>query len=226
MEYKTLDNLEFPKILGKIAHFASSRAAKEKILKQEPSIDSNEISGWLSEIEDYHNYSESGIKLNTGSVNDIREIVEILNSGSTILESEDFLKVRANIQITESLKKNFESHTSGWAIKPTDRIAERIKSLPPLVTLCQRIDDCLDDHGQIKNTASPALASIRREFTKNTLEIEKQLNIFLSSHSDDIQDHYFTLRNERYVVPVLVSSQSRIQGIVHDQSIEYKHHYR
>ena len=33
MEHKTLDNLEFPKILGKIAIFASSRAAKEKILE-------------------------------------------------------------------------------------------------------------------------------------------------------------------------------------------------
>ncbi len=218
MEHKTLDNLEFPKILGKIAQFASSRAAKEKILSLEPSTDQNEILGWLSEIEDYKNYSEAGVKLNTGSVNDIRELVEILNSGSTILGSDDFLKVRANIQITGSLKKNFENQTSGWAIKPTDRIAERIKAMPPLITLCQRIDDCIDDHGQIKNTASPALASIRREFTKNTQEIEKQLNLFLNSHSDDIQDHYFTLRNERYVVPVLASSQNRIQGIVHDQS--------
>ena len=218
MEHKTLDNLEFPKILGKIAIFASSRAAKEKILELEPSTDANEISGWLSEIEDYNNYSESGVKLNTGSVNDIRELIEIINSGSTILGCDDFLKVKNNIQITGSLKKNFESQTSGWAIKPTDRIAERIKAMPPLITLCQRIDDCIDDHGQIKNTASPALASIRREFSKNTAEIEKQLNLFLSSHSEDIQDHYFTLRNERYVVPVSAASQSRIQGIVHDQS--------
>ncbi len=218
MERKTLENLEFPKILGKIAVYASSRAAKDYILKLEPSTDPNEIRGWLSEIEDYKNYSEAGVRLNTGSVNDIRELIEILNSGSTILGSEDFLKVRANIQITGSLKKNFESQTSGWAIRPTDRIAERIKAMPPLIALCQRIDDCLDDHGQIKNTASPALASIRRDLVKNTAEIEKQLNLFLSSHADDIQDHYFTLRNERYVVPVSAASQGRIQGIVHDQS--------
>lgn len=218
MEHKTLDNLEFPKILSKIAQYASSRAAKDKILNLEPSVDSNEISGWLSEIDDYNNYSESGIKLNIGAVNDIRELIEILNSGSTVLGGDDFLKVRANIQITGNLKKNFEAHTAGWAIKPTDRIAERIKAMPSLITLCQRIDDCLDDHGQIKNTASPALASIRREFAKNTSEIEKQLNIFLNSHTDDIQDHYFTLRNERYVIPVSAASQSRIQGIVHDQS--------
>ncbi|MBQ3643275.1 MAG: Smr/MutS family protein, partial [Candidatus Riflebacteria bacterium] len=218
MERKTLDNLEFPKILGKIAIYASSRAAKDKILKLEPSTDANEIRGWLSEIEDYKNYSEAGIRLNTGAVNDIRELIEILNSGSTVLGSDDFLKVRANIQITGSLKKNFEAQTAGWTIKPTDRIAERIKAMPPLIALCQRIDDCLDDHGQIKNTASPTLASIRREFSKNTAEIEKQLNLFLNSHADDIQDHYFTLRNERYVVPVSASSQGRIQGIVHDQS--------
>lgn len=218
MENKTLVNLEFPKILGKIAAFASSRAAKEKILTMQPSVDQNEIYGWLNEIEEYQNYSEAGVKLNTGAVNDIRELIEILESGSTVLGADDFLKVRANIEICGNVKKNFEAHTQGWAIKPTDRIAERIKAMPPLITLCQRIDDCLDGHGQVKNTASPALASIRREYSKNVQDIEKQLNMFLSSHTDDVQDHYFTLRNERYVVPVLAASQSRIQGIVHDQS--------
>lgn len=218
MENKTLINLEFPKILGKIAAFASSRAAKEKILLMQPSVDKNEIYGWLNEIEDYQRYSEAGIKLYTGGVNDIRELIEILNSNSNILGTEDFLKVRSNIDVCASIKKNFESHTQAWSVKPTDRIAERIKAMPSLITLCQRIDDCLDSHGQIKNTASPALASIRREYTKNVQDIEKQLNIFLSSHSDDIQDHYFTVRNERYVVPVQAASQNSIQGIVHDQS--------
>ncbi len=218
MEQKTLENLEFPKILGRIAAFASSRAAKERILSLQPSTDSNQIYGWLSEIEEYQNYSEAGIKLNTGAVNDIRELIEILESGSTILSGEDFLKVRANIEICGSIKKNFENHTAGWAIKPTDHIAERIKQMPALITLCQRIDDCLDDHGEIKTSASPLLASIRREYSKNVQDIEKQLNIFLSSHQDDIQDHYFTVRNERYVIPINAASQSRIQGIVHDQS--------
>ena len=218
MEYKTLENLEFSKILGKIAAFAASRAAKEKILSQKPSTDANEIYGWLSEIEDYENYSEAGIKLYTGAVTDIRELIEVLNSGSTILGSDDFLKVRANIEICGNIKKNFETHTAGWSVKPTDRIADRIRQMPGLTTLCQRIDDCVDSHGQIKNSASPALASIRREYAKDSADIEKQLNIFLSSHADDIQDHYFTVRNERYVVPVSAASQNRIQGIVHDQS--------
>ena len=218
MENKTLINLEFPKILGRIAVFASSRAGKEKILAIQPSVDSNEIYGWLNEIEDYQKYSEAGIKLYTGGVNDIRELIEILNTNSAILGSEDFLRVRSNIEICGSIKNNFEAHIRSWSVKPTDSIAERIKAMPSLVVLCQRIDDCLDSHGNIKNTASPALASIRREYSKGVQEIEKQLNIFLSSHADDIQDHYFTLRNERYVVPVLASSQNRIQGIVHDQS--------
>ena len=218
MEQQSLINLEFNKILTIIASFAGSRAAKERILALHPSTDANQISGWLSEIDEFLDYSQAGLKIHPGGLRDIREIIEVLQAGSTVLGSEDFLKVKANIEVATSLKKAFDNQTSGWVIKGSGRLAERIKGMPALTGLFQRIDDCLDDRGQVRSDASPALASIRREYTQTVGNIEKQLNAFLSHHAEDVQDRYFTLRNDRYVVPVLASAQSRIQGIVHDQS--------
>ena len=218
VEQKSLDNLEFSKILAIIASFAGSRAAKEKILALHPSTDANEISGWLAEIDEYLEYSNAGVKINPGGLRDIREIIEILQAGSTVLGSEDFLKVKANIETAASLRKTFDSHSTSLSLKIQGRISERIRGMPLLSGLFQRIDDCLDDRGQVRNDASPALASIRREYTQTVGNIEKQLAAFLAHHAEDVQDRYFTLRNDRYVVPVLASAQSRIQGIVHDQS--------
>lgn len=218
MEQKSLDNLEFNKILTIIASFAGSRAAKEKILALHPAVDANQINGWLGEIDEFLDYSQAGFKINPGGMRDIREIIEVLHAGSTVLGSEDFLKVKANIEVAAGLKKAFENRTSGWVIKGSGRLAERIKGIPPLTGLFQRIDDCLDDRGQVRGDASPALASIRREYAQTVGNIEKQLNAFLAHHAEDVQDRYFTLRNDRYVVPVLASAQGHIQGIVHDQS--------
>lgn len=218
MEQKSLDNLEFGKILAIIASFAGSRAAKEKILALHPSIDANQINGWLAEIDEYLNYSQAGIKIHPGGLRDIREVIQVLHAGSTVLGSEDFLKVKANIEVAAGLKKAFDSRNVSCVIKGTARLAERIKNMPSLSNLFQRIDDCLDDRGQIRSDASPALASIRREFTQTVSNIEKQLAAFLAHHAEDVQDRYFTLRNDRYVVPVLASAQNRIQGLVHDQS--------
>ncbi|MBU1109021.1 MAG: hypothetical protein KKB51_20245, partial [Candidatus Riflebacteria bacterium] len=237
MEQKSLDNLEFSKILSIISTFAGSRAAKEAILALQPSTDSSKIESWLSEIDEFLEYSQAGFKIHPGGLRDIREILEVLRSGSTVLGSEDFLKVKANIEAAAGVKKAFESHAislnlpasaAGYValmakghkshLKKGGRIAERVKNMPALGSLFQRIDDCLDDRGQVRSDASPALASIRREYSQMVSSTEKQLTAFLSQHSDDVQDHYFTLRNDRYVVPILASAQSRIQGIVHDQS--------
>ena len=218
MEQLSLDNLEFSKILSIISSFAGSRAAKESILALQPSTDRNQIESWLCEIDEYLEYSQTGLKIHPGGLRDIREVLEILRSGSTVLGSEDFLKVKANIEAAASVKKSFETHSGPLAVKKGGRMAERIKNMPALGSLFQRIDDCLDDRGQVRSDASPTLTSIRREYSQMVSSTEKQLSAFLSQHNDDVQDHYFTLRNERYVVPVLASAQSRIQGIVHDQS--------
>lgn len=218
MEQKSLDNLEFNKILAIIASYAGSRAAKEKIIAASPSTDANQINGWLGEIDEFLDYSQAGFKIHPGGLRDIREVIEILNAGSTVLGSEDFLKVKANIEVAATLKKAFDNQVSGWVIKGSGRLAERVKGMPALTGLFQRIDDCLDDRGQVRSDASPALASIRREYTQTVGNIEKQLTAFLAHHAEDVQDRYFTLRNDRYVVPVLASAQSHIQGIIHDQS--------
>jgi len=218
MEQLSLDNLEFSKILSIISSFAGSRAAKENLLALQPATDRNQIESWLCEIDEYLEYSQAGLKIHPGGLRDIREVLEILRSGSTVLGSEDFLKVKANIEAAAAVKKSFEAHSGPLAVKKSNHMAERIKNMPSLGSLFQRIDDCLDDRGQVRSDASPALASIRREYAQMVSSTEKQLSAFLSQHTDDVQDHYFTLRNERYVIPILASAQSRIQGIVHDQS--------
>lgn len=218
MEAKSLLNLEFDKILKIIAGYAGSVAAKEDILALHPTTDRHQIEAQLAEIDEFLDYSQAGVKINLGGIRDIREILEVLGSGSCVLGSDDFLKVKADIEVAVNLKKIFESSDSSYVIKGGNRISERVRRIPSLKNVWQRIDDCLDDRGNLRSDASPALASIRREYSQTVTNIEKQLNAFIQSHADDIQDKFFTIRNERYVVPIQASAQNRIQGIVHDQS--------
>lgn len=218
MEQKSLNNLEFDKILAKIAAFAGSQAAKEAIFEFHPITDAAKINSDLAEIDEFLDYSQAGMKINLGGIRDIREILDALETGNCILSSDDFLKVKADIEVAVNLKKLFDSSDSSWVVKGGQKISDRVRRIPSLKNVWQRIDDCLDDRGVVKNTASPALAAIRREYSQTVTNIEKQLNAFIHQHSDDIQDKFFTIRNDRYVVPIQASAQSRIQGIVHDQS--------
>jgi DNA mismatch repair protein MutS2 len=218
MEQKSLKNLEFEKVLALVASYAGSNAAREELLTLEPVSDAEKISRDHSEIEEFLDYSEAGIKFNIGGIRDLRDIFELLETRGCILESDEFLKVKANIEVASGLKKTLSSGESGYVIKSGNRIAEKLHNLPALTGLKQRIDDCIDDKGEVPSSASPVLAAIRREFSQTVAGIEKQLNGFINKHSDDVQDKFFTIRNERYVLPIQASAQSRIQGIVHDQS--------
>ena len=117
MEQKSLDNLEFNKILAIIASFAGSYSAKEAILSLHPTTNANEIRAKLDEIEEYQEYSESGLKLNPGGLRDIREILNVLRTGSTVLAPEDFLLVKSNIETANALKKALENHTDHTKVR-------------------------------------------------------------------------------------------------------------
>ncbi|MGM0598826.1 MAG: endonuclease MutS2 [Candidatus Rifleibacteriota bacterium] len=218
MEQKSLSNLEFEKILRLISEFAGSKAAQEQICAFHPMVDEEQIQECLSEIDEYLDYSEAGVKISIGGIRDLRYIFSALHNNDSVLEAEDFIKVKADLEVMAGLKKTFSDSDSSWVIKGGEKISRRINQAPSLKNITQRIEDCLDDQGNLKAGASPALNSIRRDYSRTQKEIEKQLNAYISSHSDDVQDNFFTIRNDRYVIPVQASGQSRIQGIVHDQS--------
>ena len=219
MESKSINNLEFHKVLDIIASFAGSSAARDKILAIMPVDDKEQIKSWLSEVEEFQNYAQRGLQFSFSGIRDIREILEILKSGSHILASDDFMKVLANIKVANKLRVRIDSqHSIDFRGEIKGVIYHQIKNLPKLKHIGDRIEACFDEKSELRNNASPALATIRRELIQTKHKVEKQLQLYINEHSNDLQDSFFTIRNERYVIPVSASAQSRIQGIVHDQS--------
>ena len=79
---------------------------------------------------------------------------------------------------------------------------------------------CLDPGGEVRDDASPALASARREANRLAAEIQNRLDRILRNPdvSGALSDRYFTVRNDRYVLPVRADARGQVRGIVHDAS--------
>jgi DNA mismatch repair protein MutS2 len=103
-------------------------------------------------------------------------------------------------------------------------------SLPLLEDLCEPLTDfkqledeirrCIDEQGDVLDSASPELASLRRDIRVNEGRAREKLESLIRSASVQkmLQETLITMRNDRYVIPVKQEYRAHFGGIVHDQS--------
>ncbi len=212
MEEKSLHHLEFSKVLALIAGYAGSKAAKEAILALRPAIERRQIVQSLDELDELLGFLDRGFHLPIGGLREVRDILEQLRGGRDVLDGDDFLRVRSNLEVVREVRRSFQDAPA------MPLLQAKLDGLPDLSPLHREISLTINDKGAVRDDASPRLAGIRRDLLKARQELEKRLTEYLHSQGDAFSDSFFTLRNERYVVPVKVGSQSQIQGIVHDES--------
>jgi len=82
------------------------------------------------------------------------------------------------------------------------------------------IEASFERSGEVKDSASPALASARARARNLASEIQAKIEQFLGSSdvSPHLSDSYYTIRNDRFVLPVRTDARGAIRGIVHDAS--------
>jgi DNA mismatch repair protein MutS2 len=105
--------------------------------------------------------------------------------------------------------------------------AEERRALAPLYEQMpdvSEVDACLrglfDASGELRDDASPALAEACARRTTHLQRLKVRLDKYLQR--DDIQDLaqdlYYTQRDDRFVIPVIASFQSKVPGIIHGTS--------
>src|SRR5690606_29682711 len=89
-----------------------------------------------------------------------------------------------------------------------------------LKELERELERCLDEHGELKDSASPTLARIRSEIARTANRIREKMDNIIKSPQFQVmlQDNLITMRRERFVVPVKSEYRNQFKGIVHDQS--------
>ena len=74
--------------------------------------------------------------------------------------------------------------------------------------------------GTLADFASVALARLRRDVEKQRHQIQESLERFLRAHHEDgtLQEDFVTIRNDRFVVPVVTGRERRVEGVIHGAS--------
>jgi len=74
--------------------------------------------------------------------------------------------------------------------------------------------------GSLTDDASVTLGKLRRDQEKQRRSIEQSLERFLRAHGEDgtLQEEFVTIRNDRFVVPVVTGRERRVEGVIHGSS--------
>ncbi len=215
MEPRTINMLEFPKVLQRLSKEAVSHPGKQACLETSFFEDPGELEHELNLLREIISCcKEYGPKLNF-----FPDITSCLNS---IDRPDAFLDIEHLWDISSFLK---EAEVFSICIKGID--PERfpiLKSMNQDQTWPEQLMDalkrCLGPTGEIKDESSPGLYSIREEIRSIRQQCAKKVNesLTLSDISHYLQDEYLTISSDRYVLALKANFKGRLHGIIHDYS--------
>ena len=205
--------LEFDKIRLKLSEFATSNFGKELAEKIFPDDDFEIVKKNLSLT------TEAVIifAINSppfGGIHEIRETLKKISLGSNA-DAEELLNILSTMYAMRNIKKFFKESELD-----TPQLKFRASLIEILGNLEKQIDNAIDEHGAVKDTASSELQKIRRELRAAQNKIKSEIfNILHDGEKQKFfQDAIITMRGDRYVLPVKLEYKSQFPGIVHDQS--------
>lgn len=110
---------------------------------------------------------------------------------------------------------------SYWKEEQTPNVLSPLfQALTPNKYLEDRITGTILSEEEIADTASPALADIRRHMRQQSAKIRDTLQKVISSpsYAKYLREPIITIRQDRYVVPVKSEFKNEVPGLVHDVS--------
>ncbi|MCL4297115.1 MAG: Smr/MutS family protein [Anaerolineae bacterium] len=211
---KHLVTLEFPKILDKLAYYAMFSASKELALALRPSPYLAEAQGWQAETSEAVHLLSAKVGIGIGGTRDVRPLTGRAQRGAILIPPE-LLEIRQTLIAARDLQRTI---TRLAEVYP--RLADIAQRIEPCPGLVNDINQAIDERGEVKSSASPELARIRRELETAYSRLMERLNRLVAStqYSRYLQEPLVTQRAGRYVIPLKAEFKGKIQGIIHDQS--------
>jgi DNA mismatch repair protein MutS2 len=233
-----LSSLDWPELVGRLAALARSplgRAACETL--RDPrclAADLEQARGLGAEVEEAAVVLGRGLELPALGFDDVRPFLEAAESAQ-LLGPDELRPVALLCEIAAEARRFFCAPPEGSAEDgaggagapepsrrrpPTPVLAAYAAPLEPCRELARTIRETFDAAGEIRDEASPELARRRRERELISARVRTDIERLMrdETHAPVMQDQFWTVRQDRYVLPLKASAKSMGLGIVHDSS--------
>ncbi|WP_429843011.1 endonuclease MutS2 [Brevibacillus sp. FIR094] len=216
MEQRVLKTLEYDKIVALLIDKASCTYGKEKASELIPFLRLDEVITAQQGTEQAATVLRLKGSVPLGGIRDIRGPVQRARLNAMLAPME-LLDIASTVMAGRRLKTFLLDMCEDHELPLLQQQAERIEGLRELETEIRR---CVDENGDILDSASLELRQVRQEIRQLESRIREKLDQMTrsSTYQKMLMENIVTIRGDRFVIPVKQEYRSVFGGIVHDQS--------
>lgn len=210
-----IKKLEFDKVLDRIRQFAVSEPAQDLAKNLHPFVDHQLIQRELQLVSE-----AKELLIAEGSVplDGIKNIIPALKKSSIenhILSCRELLDIASTLRVARTLSTFIVKRRTHYPLLFTlsadlfyDKVVE------------YNIFQCIDDDGNVRDSASKELKQIRQDMISVADNLRKRLASILKrvSEKELVQDEIMTTRDGRMVIPIKVEHKNHLPGFIHSSS--------
>lgn len=209
--------LEYDKMKGQLIKHASSSLGKQRVEMLKPSFNMEEIRHAQKSTYEGTKVLRLKGQAPLGGIRDIRASIKRARIGGMLNELE-LLDVASTIFGS----RRFKSFVEGMLEDEVELtiLPELVDQIIPLTDLEREIKHAIDENGDVLDSASPVLRTIRQQIRSHESSVRSKLESITRSSSGRkmLSDAIITIRNDRFVIPVKQEYRGHFGGMVHDQS--------
>ncbi|MDN5345115.1 MAG: mismatch repair protein MutS2, partial [Clostridia bacterium] len=211
---KTYSKLELDKILQRLEGQCISPLGAELVRSLVPSRDLEVARRRLQATSEAEQVLRRYPDIPLHNIYDIRPQVARAAVGG-LLEGPDLLRVAATLATARRVRQFFLGLEGPWPL-----LQELAGSLGDFRPLEKAINQAIGPEGEVLDQATPRLSTLRQLVRRTQERIKERLDGYLRSTEMQkyLQDNLYTIRGDRYVLPVKQEYRHQVPGLIHDQS--------
>jgi DNA mismatch repair protein MutS2 len=218
--------LEFEPLRQLLGRFISSPLGRRELEKIQPHADRARLEEDLAEAAEAIAYLRlatrpqtaargAAIRVDFGGLPDVQASVYKLRIEGAALEPKEISGVFALLDRAADAKSVLTAAAGRFPL-----LGRRASTIGDFRGLLKELDGKILPDGTVSDHASVALARLRRDIERQKKAIQESLERFLRTHKEEgiLQEEFVTIRNERFVVPVIAGQRRKLDGVIHGAS--------
>jgi len=220
------DLLEFESLRQLLGRFVRSRLGQDELDQLEPHSDRAVLESTLADVAEAIAYLRAtlqpqsasrgaAIRVRFDSLPDVSTSLPMLRIEGAALEAKQLLELTRLLEQAGEIRSLLNI-----AAEKYPRLGARAAAIFDPRSILRDLSGKILSDASLADDASVALQRLRRDIDKQQRQIQISLERFLRAHHDDgtLQEEFITLRNDRFVVPVVAGQQRKVYGVIHGAS--------